>query len=64
MKVLEFFGLLILGFGLIYFAYPLYNITGSQDWVEKYLGGGGTITFYRLLGILIVIFSFIFLTKL
>lgn len=64
MKIVEFLGLLILGFLLIYFAFPLANITGRQDWVEKYLGPGGTITFYRLLGIIIVIFSFVFLINL
>jgi len=64
MKVLEFIGILMLGFALIYFSYPLFNITGRQDWIEKYLGPGGTITFYRLLGILIVVFAFIFLIKL
>lgn len=64
MKILEFLGFLILGFALIYFAYPLYNIVGRQDWIEKYLGPGGTITFFRLFGILIVIFAFIFITKL
>ena len=63
MKILEFIGFLIAGFALIYFAYPLANITGRQDWVEKYLGSGGTITFYRLLGLLIVIFGFIFLVN-
>jgi len=61
MKFLEFFGFLVLGFSLVYFAFPLSNITGSQDWVEKYLGPGGTITFYRLLGTAIAIFAFVFL---
>jgi len=63
MKILEFIGFLVLGLSLLYFAYPLYTITGLQDWIEKYLGSGGTISFYRLLGIAIVIFSFIFLVK-
>ena len=61
MRILEFVGFLVLGFSLLYFAYPLYNITGSQEWIEKFLGAGGTITFYRLLGMAIVIFGFIFL---
>lgn len=63
MKILQFFGFLVVGFSLIYFAYPLVNIIGRQEWLEKNLGGGGTITFYRLLGIAIVIFAFVFLTK-
>ncbi|MCX6810615.1 MAG: hypothetical protein NTY30_02685 [Candidatus Berkelbacteria bacterium] len=63
MKLLEFFGFLVLGGVLLYFAYPLYTITGRQDWIEKYLGPGGTITFYRLLGAAIFIFAFIFLVN-
>ncbi|MEI8061447.1 MAG: hypothetical protein WCG99_04120 [Candidatus Berkelbacteria bacterium] len=63
MKFLEFLGFLALGLSLLYFAYPLTNITGRQDWIEKYLGPGGTITFYRLLGAAIFIFAFVFLVK-
>jgi len=63
MKILQFLGIMAVGFSLLYFAYPLYNIVGRQDWVEKYLGPGGTITFFRLFGALIVIFSFIFLVN-
>jgi amino acid permease len=63
MKILWFFGLVITGFLFLYFAYPLYKITGSFDWVEKYTGPGGTITFFRLVGAALIIFGFIYLIK-
>ncbi|MEI6144373.1 MAG: hypothetical protein WCP91_02145 [Candidatus Berkelbacteria bacterium] len=63
MKILYFFGFLVLGSSLLYFAYPLTNITGRQDWIEKYLGPGGTITAYRLLGAAIFIFAFIYVVN-
>ena len=63
MKFLYFILILGLGFTTIYFAYPLYKITGSFDWVDKYLGSGGTITFWRLIGIAMVLFSFYYLAN-
>ena len=61
MKVLAFIGLLILGLAAIYFAWPLYKITGRMEWIEKYLGQGQTITFWRILGAAIVVFAFVYL---
>ncbi|MDD3086744.1 MAG: hypothetical protein PHH45_02290 [Patescibacteria group bacterium] len=62
MKFLYFFLIVGVGFTSIYFAYPLYKILGRFDWVEKYLGSGGTISFWRLIGVAIIIFAFIFVT--
>ncbi len=61
MKILWFLLFMTLGFSAIYFALPLYNISGRFDWVEKYLGSGGTITFWRLLGILMIAGAFVYL---
>lgn len=58
MKALWFLLIIGLGFATLYFAYPLYKITGSFDWVDKYLGSGGTISFWRLVGVVLVIFAF------
>jgi ABC-type glycerol-3-phosphate transport system permease component len=63
MKFLYFILFLTAGFSAVYFAYPLYKITGNFDWVEKYLGSGGTITFWRLIGIAMVLFSFFYLSN-
>jgi len=61
MKVLAFIGLLILGLAAIYFAWPLYKITGSFESVEKFLGQGQTISFWRLIGVAIIVFAFVYL---
>jgi len=61
MKILWFILMLAAGFSAIYFALPLYNISGRFEWVEKVLGQGQTITFWRFLGVAIVVFAFIYL---
>ena len=61
MKFLYFFLIVGAGFTSIYFAYPLYKILGSFDSVEKFLGAGGTITFWRLIGVSLVLVSFFYL---
>jgi hypothetical protein len=61
MKILEFLGILVAGFLLLYYAYPITNLVGRQDWIERYLGPGGTITAFRLAGVILCIFAFIFL---
>ena len=63
MKILWFVGLLAVGFSFLYFAYPLYKITGSFDWFEKYTGPGGTITFFRLAGVVLILFAFVYVIK-
>jgi len=64
MKILAFLGMLIVGFSAIYFSYPLYQISGSFDWVEKVLGPGQTINFWRFLGVAIIISAFIYVVYL
>lgn len=61
MKFVYFVLIIVLGLTAIYFSFPLYKITGSFDWVDKYLGPGGTITFWRLIGVALVILAFVYL---
>ncbi len=42
----------------------IYQMFGSVDWAERFLGGGGSHTFYKLLGILVVLISFLVMTGL
>jgi len=63
MKFLYFFLIVGVGFASIYFAYPLYKSLGRFDWVEKYLGSGGTISFWRLIGAGIIVFAFIYVSN-
>jgi len=61
MKILWFILILVTGFSAVYFAWPLYKITGPFESVEKILGQGQTITFWRILGVAIVVFAFVYL---
>ncbi len=42
----------------------LFQNFGTVDWAEKYLGTGGSHTFYKLFGILVVLISFLIMTGL
>ena len=42
----------------------LYQNFGSVQWAEEHLGTGGSHTFYKLLGIVIVLISFLAMTGL
>lgn len=48
---------IIAGIALIWKTYPLVSIFGNINWAERHLGGGGTYTFYKLLGLLIILLS-------
>lgn len=59
-------GLLItcLGFLLVWKTEWFMSIMGYVDWAEKWLGGGGTRLFYKLLGTLIIIIGLMVITNL
>ena len=60
-----FYGLLGIGVGFLCIRYSiqLTEWLGKMDWAEKYLRTGlaGTYTMYRLLGLIIIIFSFLYM---
>jgi len=64
MKIIWFVLMLAAGFSAIYFALPLYQITGRMEWIENVLGQGQTITFWRLIGLAMIIFAFVYLVYL
>lgn len=41
---------------------PLVRMIGKMDWAERYLGSGGTYTMWKLIAVLIIAGSLIFLT--
>ena len=49
-----------LGFLLIKYFESITDAIGPIGWVESILGAGGTYTFIKLLGIIIVVVSFIY----
>jgi len=52
------------GAGLLLIRYreAVYRFTGKNPWAEKYIGQGGTITLYVILGSITVILSILYLT--
>lgn len=50
------------GLALIVYTEPIKRFTGSFDFAEKYFGTGGTYNFLKLLGLLIMIFTFLWAT--
>ncbi len=59
-----FWGILgiIVGFLMIYKNVSLVSFTGKNSWAEKFLGPGGTFTFYKIIGILVIVVAFLYLT--
>ena len=49
-----------LGYVLIRYNAKMKEIVGSLDWVDKYLGAGGTYLFLKLVGLLLIVFSFLY----
>ncbi|MSU76317.1 hypothetical protein EXS54_02515 [Patescibacteria group bacterium] len=62
MKILVF--LILLGFGILFIAKTdgVVGMTGRIGWAERHLGGAGTYTFYKLLGLACLIIGFMLIT--
>ena len=52
------------GVVIVWKSYPLKNITGQIDWAEAKLGPGGTISLFRLIGVLVILLSLMYMTGL
>ncbi len=63
MKFLAFLGFLVLGFICIRYAKWITDNTTRFDWPEHFFGSSGTYTMWKILGILAIIFAFIYLFK-
>jgi hypothetical protein len=59
-----FAGLVMVGGGICFvkYTFKLVNITGRQDWIERYAGSGSTYGVYKLFGVLLVIVGILFMT--
>jgi hypothetical protein len=49
------------GFGILRYSYDITRSLGYVEWAEAKLGGGGTYTFYRIVGIAIMFLSLMYL---
>lgn len=59
---MSFIGIVV-GIFLLWKTYPLVNFLGKVDWAERYLAGGlgGTYFMYKLIGIIFVVLSVLYL---
>ena len=56
--------LLALGVVSLKYNYQLVGYTGNVSWVEKYLGGGSTYAFFKIVSVLLCIGGFLYMTGL
>lgn len=54
----------LIGFILVWKTEFIMGIAGYVDWAERWLGGGGTRLFYKLLGTATIIIGFLIVTNL
>lgn len=64
MKIFLF--ILLIGFGVLFIAKTdgVVGVTGRVGWAERNLGGAGTHTMYKLIGLLCLIIAFMLITGL
>jgi len=52
---------IVVGTLLVWKTFLLASSFGQIDWAERHLGGGGTYLLYKLVGILFIILSFLYM---
>jgi len=60
-RLLLFAIFLVVGIYVIVKSEPMVRLFGHNDLAERYLGNGGSYTFWKLLGILLIILGALFL---
>jgi len=58
LRILVFFGAILVGILILKYTERIVNIVGHMEWADRYLGfgcGGGTYTFWKLLGTLVIV---------
>ncbi|HEX5429482.1 MAG TPA: hypothetical protein VFX17_00160 [Patescibacteria group bacterium] len=50
-----------IGVGVIKYSFQITNFFGHVPWAEQHIGGGGTYTMYKIAGIVIIIFAFLYM---
>ena len=52
---------ILIGIGLIRYSFQLTGFFGHIPWAESHLGGGGTYTLYKLVGVIVIILAFLYM---
>lgn len=63
LRVLLGLGIAAVGTFFVIRTRSVYDFFGSVDFAERYLGGGGTTLFYKLLGIVFCLLGFLVATN-
>ncbi|MGA2666528.1 MAG: hypothetical protein ABSE91_00365 [Patescibacteria group bacterium] len=61
-KVLIFLACTALGLLILMYTEPIVRMFGKMDWAEIRLGAGSTYTVWKLIGIILIIGSLVFVT--
>jgi hypothetical protein len=48
------------GLGMIRYAEPIVRSVGHLDWAERTFGAGGSYTVWKIAGVLVIIFGFLY----
>ena len=62
-KILVFVIGLSIGTGLIKYNYQLTQLFGHNSLAEQYLGNGGTYTMWKLLGVVVIIGTIVYVFR-
>ncbi len=62
-KVLVFIACVGLAIIILKFTEPIVRMFGKMSWAEQYLGMGGTYTAWKLMAVVIIVGSLIYLTS-
>ena len=54
--------MIVLGVLFVKYTFNIVNMTGRQDWIEKYTGGGSTYGVFKIFGVLLVIVGILWAT--
>ena len=59
-KVIAFIGALALGLVILIYTKQIVDIAGNSSWAESKIGAGGTYTLWKLFGVFVIIFGFLY----
>ncbi len=62
-KILIFLVCTGLAILILVYTEPLVRMIGKMDWAERYFGMGGTYTVWKLIAILLIVGSLVYLTS-
>lgn len=61
-KILIFLSCSFIGILILKYTEPIVRMVGKMDWAERRLGMGGTYTVWKLIGILLIVGSLVYVT--